>query len=65
MNIKFSKSVNGSLQIIALNGQQLLNTSLNNISYQLDLSAYATGMYYMVVKPENGQAIATSFSITK
>jgi type 1 glutamine amidotransferase len=38
---------------------------LSTIQYQLDLSQYAEGLYYMVVTPENGQAVTTSFTISK
>jgi VCBS repeat-containing protein len=65
MNIQFSKTVNGTLQVVGVNGKQLIRTSLSTIQYQLDLSQYAEGLYYMVVTPENGQAVTTSFTISK
>jgi UDP-N-acetylmuramyl tripeptide synthase len=65
MNIQFSKTVNGTLQVVGVNGKQLIRTSLSTIQYQLDLSQYEEGLYYMVVTPENGQAVTTSFTISK
>jgi hypothetical protein len=65
MNIQFSKTVNGTLQVVGVNGKQLIRTSLSTIQYQLDLSQYAEGLFYMVVTPENGQAVTTSFTISK
>ncbi len=58
VNISFAKKFSGIIKITNINGQNLINTNINNqISKTIDISNFTSGIYFCNIYNQSGNII--------
>jgi len=57
ITIDFPEQLNGTIDIMSVDGRILMSEVVNNVRVQLDLSELATGTYFMVATTDNKKSI--------